>query len=40
MYAGPGEMTRQYVDNMLLAALQVGGDQASDETDDRMGVSP
>ena len=40
MYAGPGEMTRQHVDKMLLAALQVGGDQAPDKTDDGMEVSP
>ena len=40
MCARPGEITREYVDKMLLAALQVGGDQACDKTDDRMEVSP
>ena len=39
MYAGPGEITREYVDKMLLAALlRLGG--VPDETGDRMEVSP
>jgi hypothetical protein len=40
LYAGPGEITRQYVGKMPLAALQLGGDQVPDETGDRMEVSP
>ena len=37
MYARPGEITHEYVDKMLLAALRLGG--APDETGDRMEVS-